>query len=97
MKLFVYGIFLDERNRNRYGMTKPYYATVLDYATFGDQIVMASRIANAGLSLTGLVVIPDENRWKDLDMLESGYDRIIVTTTNGEQVYMYAAPEQTNG
>lgn len=89
-KLFVYGIFLDEENRNHYGMTNPHYATVPDFATFGGQIVQANLIRHADLSLTGLLVDYDPNRWQSLDLLEGGYDRIIVTTTTGERAFMYA-------
>lgn len=93
-KLFVYGIFLDAHNRSRYGMANPQYATVLDYATFGHHIVQAQHIPDCGLSLTGLLVDMDDQRWEPLDALEHGYDRIQVTTTSGEQAYMYAAPER---
>lgn len=85
----MYGIFLSEHNRREFGMSSPVYATVLNYATFGGSIVEAIHIPNAGLSLTGLVVDVDPSRWGDIDSLEGGYDRSIVTTTDGETVYMY--------
>jgi hypothetical protein len=101
-KLFVYGIFLSERQRAAYGMSNPQYATVLDYATFGGGIVTAYKQADIGLSLTGLLVdvAPYEMRehgmrdnWKALDALEYGYERILITTTDGVKAYMYAGKE----
>jgi gamma-glutamylcyclotransferase (GGCT)/AIG2-like uncharacterized protein YtfP len=88
-KLFVYGIFLDERNRQYYGMSNPSYDTVADYATYGGEIVAAYHQPNAGLALTGLVVNIDPARWPELDRLEGGYTRREVTTLRGERVYMY--------
>lgn len=93
LKLFVYGIFLDESTRQRYGMVGHRYSTVPDYATFGGGIVRAVRIPGNGLSLTGVVTTPDQTQWDRLDALEGGYDRVEVTTTNGERVYMYVDPE----
>ena len=93
-KLFVYGIFLNEYNRERYGMTNPSYDTVLDFATFGHGIVQASYLPGGNLSLTGLLVDYDPEVWENLDRLEGGYDRIIVTTTRGERAYMYAEPSK---
>lgn len=95
-KLFVYGIFLGERNRAAYNMTNPTYATVPDFATFGDYIVEAEKVPNAGLALTGLLVDYDDTRWRTLDMLEGNYYRIIVTTTGGIQAYMYVS-KRTEG
>lgn len=88
-RLFVYGIFLGEYQRQSYGMSNPQYATVLDYATFGHSIVQAEKIAGVGFSLTGLVVDVDPECWRDIDALEGAYKRIKVKTTRGEEVYMY--------
>lgn len=88
-RLFVYGIFLGQGCRDAYGMSNPEYATVLDYATFGGSIVEAYRIPDYGLSLTGLTVDVDPECWRRLDALEAGYTRKKVTTTDGEEVYMY--------
>jgi gamma-glutamylcyclotransferase (GGCT)/AIG2-like uncharacterized protein YtfP len=88
-KLFVYGIFLDEYMRENYGMTNPKYATVLDYATFGGNIVMAVKIPKNNLSLTGLLVDMNPDKWEDLDRLEGGYRRVRINTTNNQEAYMY--------
>lgn len=91
-RLFVYGIFLGQKMRDIYGMTNPEYATVPGYATFGHHIVQAVRIDGArNLALTGLTVDIDPENWERLDRLEGGYERRIVTTDKGEQVYMYTA------
>jgi gamma-glutamylcyclotransferase (GGCT)/AIG2-like uncharacterized protein YtfP len=91
-KLFVYGIFLDEGNRQAYGMSNPVYATVKDYVTFGHSIVRAAPVAKEnGASLTGLLVDVNPEKWADIDDLEYGYRRTMVTTTRGEKAYMYAA------
>lgn len=91
-RLFVYGIFLGQDMRERYGMANPKYATVPNYATFGEHIVQAVYIEGAGdLALTGLTVDVDPTCWDRLDALEAGYDRALVTTDNDEQVYMYVA------
>lgn len=95
-KLFVYGIFLDERNRRRYGMTNPVYDTVLDYVTVGDYIVEAKREAGYNYSLAGLVVDVDPVYWDAIDMLESAYDRIRITTMNGEHAWMYVGKRWKN-
>lgn len=92
-KLFVYGIFLGDRMRSIYGMSLPKYATVRDYATWGNKIVAAHKQEGAGLALTGLVVHVNPKRWADIDALEAGYNRILITTTDGEQAYMYAGKE----
>lgn len=92
-RLFVYGIFLDERQRQAFGMANPHYATVKDYVTYGSQIVVAHHQANAGLALTGLVVTMDPTKWGRLDALEHGYNRILITTTDGDRAYMYAGKE----
>lgn len=93
-KLFVYGIFLSEYNRQAYGMTNPEYATVKDYATFGGYIVQAVHIPESGLSLTGLLVTPNEEQWGRVDALEAAYDRVIITTTDGDRAYMYVRLER---
>lgn len=93
-RLFVYGIFLNESNRTSYGMTNPQYATVAGYATFGGHIVQAVPIENAGrLALTGLTVDIDPTCWAKTDSLEGGYDRALVTTDTGEELYMYTAKQ----
>lgn len=92
-RLFVYGIFLSESQRARYGMTNPQYATVKNYVTYGDQIVTAYKQENAGLALTGLLVDVDPEHWDRIDRLEGGYVRTVITTTGGEQAYMYAGKE----
>ena len=89
-KLFVYGIFLSERTRNNYGMSNPQYATVLDYVTVGHHIVQAVHKPGFGYSLTGLIVDMDSDMWEPLDMLEAGYARVRITTTDGESAWMYA-------
>lgn len=86
-RLFVYGIFLDEVNRDYFGMSNPEYATVKGYATVGGSIVSA--VEDERYTLTGLVVDVDPIKWSAIDSLESGYNRIKVTTTDGETVYMY--------
>lgn len=92
-RLFVYGIFLDEHMREHYGMANPHYATVADYATYGNQIVTAYKQENAGLALTGLLVNMNPEKWENLDRLEGGYKRIVITTTGGDEAYMYAGKE----
>jgi gamma-glutamylcyclotransferase (GGCT)/AIG2-like uncharacterized protein YtfP len=90
-KLFVYGIFLDEYMRTQYGMKNPQYATVLDYATYGHYIVKAYYAKGYNLALTGLLVDMNPELWEQLDNLEASYDRVLVTTTNSVQAYMYTA------
>lgn len=87
--LFVYGIFLNQTQRTAYGMSNPRYATIADYATFGEGIVQAFHIPNSNLGLTGLVVDVDPARWKELDRLESGYTRVKVKTNSGLECWMY--------
>ena len=90
-KLFVYGIFLDESTRDRYGMENPSYDTVPGYITVGNHIVSATKSDVYGVSLTGLLVdIPTRNL-PSVDVLESGYARIIVDTSGGFEAFMYAA------
>lgn len=41
-RLFVYGIFLGQRQRDSFGMENPQYATVPDFATFnGNRLIAA--------------------------------------------------------
>lgn len=89
-RLFVYGIFLDESARFAYGMSNPQYQTVKDYVTIGNGIVAAYKIPNYGFCLSGLVVNVDPDYWGRIDGLESGYNRIKVNTTDGEEVWIYA-------
>lgn len=70
-------------------MSNPVYATVLDYTTFGHHIVEAKKIEGYGLALTGLTVDVDPSAWGRLDALEGGYNRELVTTTDGEELWMY--------
>lgn len=99
-RLFVYGIFLDEFMRDKFAMTDPHYATVRGWATKGGSIVRA--VADNNYTLTGLVVDVSPykdfqyadttysvDNWMALDSLEAGYDRIVVTTTDGEDCWMY--------
>jgi hypothetical protein len=89
-KLFVYGIFLDEQARKAYKMTDPKYATVSDYVTIGNAIVQAVPVdSRFNCALTGLLVDIPIDQWDKLDLLEGGYDRIIIKTTGGHEAYMY--------
>lgn len=88
-RLFVYGIFLDAHNRLAYGMSNPHYTTVDGFVTIGAGIVQAVK-APTGYALTGLIVDVDPNYWEKLDKLEGGYERILVTTVDNEEAYMYA-------
>lgn len=92
-KLFVYGIFLDESRRDRFGMTKPYYSTVPGYITRGSGIVQAVEVEDKQIALTGLLVDMDSSRWAPLDALEGGYDRVKVSTHDGVQAWMYVQPK----
>jgi gamma-glutamylcyclotransferase (GGCT)/AIG2-like uncharacterized protein YtfP len=96
-RLFVYGIFLSHAMRQEYGMDNPRYATVKDYATFAatrdGTIVESARVQGLDLVLTGLVVDVNPTRWEDIDSLERGYDRIRVTTTDRQEVWMYVRKE----
>lgn len=89
--LFVYGIFLGKSQRIAYGMTSPRYATVEGYATvglgFGNTIVEA--VEAEEYTLTGLSVQVDPSFWNQIDQVEAGYDRIKITTTDGEEAWMY--------
>ncbi len=92
-KLFVYGIFLQDYNRERYGMEFPSYDTVSGYVTVGDIIVQAITSDIVGASLTGLLVdIPTRN-FPKLDILEAGYHRVKVKTNSGMEAYMYVQPQ----
>lgn len=93
-RVFVYGIFLGEKLRDRYGMSNPVYATVDDYATFGTGIVQAQYIPDAGLGLTGLIVDIDPSYWDKLDSLEGGYDRKLIVTDSYEEAWMYVAKQK---
>ena len=94
-KLFVYGIFLDERHRRSMGMSNPRYATVMDYVTFGNRVVQAFYMPNTkkdgrwGCSLTGLLLDINPSYWGRLDALERGYERIRIKTTSGVEAWMY--------
>ena len=88
-KVFVYGIFLDEDSRKAYGMTNPEYATVQGYATFGHYIVQAERVKNTEACLTGLICDIQPDKWGNLDKLERGYDREVITTTAGDRAWIY--------
>jgi len=92
-RLFVYGIFLNERTGDIFDLRYVDYAIVRDMATRADgpgSIVQA--VPAPGLALTGLVVeVPEEN-WQRLDRLERGYKRIEVDTSEGP-AWMYASEE----
>lgn len=89
-RLFVYGIFLSEFWRKDFNMQNPRYATVKDYITVGGRIVQAVPVdPEVGACLTGLIVEADPKRWKSLDALEGGYDRVVVKTTDNKVAYMY--------
>lgn len=92
VRIFVYGIFLDESMRQQYDMWNPEYATVKGYATTGvtrrGTIVGAVRVQDE-FFLTGLTVQMPDDLLGELDMLESGYERIKVKTTDGRRCWMY--------
>ena len=91
-KLFVYGIFLDEFNRQAYGMSNPKYATVKHYVTVGHHIVAAVPVDKSNnCALTGLLVDMNPKGWDKLDSLEGDYDRIEIETTDREKAFMYVA------
>lgn len=95
-KLFVYGIFLSEDMRDSMGLSNPIYATVRNYVTvsYGDgYIVKACKVKGSSYCLTGLVVDVDPDIWYRLDRLEGGYDRVKVTTTEGQRAWMYVERE----
>lgn len=89
-RFFVYGIFLDQSMRDRFGMYNARYTTVKGFVTRGFGIVQAERTQDTGLSLTGLSLTINPDKIPALDRLEGGYDRIIVRTDNDELVFMYA-------
>ena len=98
-KLFVYGIFLGERQRQSYGMVNPRYATVRDYATVGvmPDGYIVSAVECKGAVLTGLLVDIPSSQWERLDALEAGYTRVQITTTSNERAYMYAEANTPEG
>lgn len=91
-KLFVYGIFLDETNRENYGMENPSYDTVRGFITIGDYIVRAVPSTILGASLTGLLVDVPTRNFQRIDILETGYARIKVQTSSGIEAFMYSLP-----
>lgn len=91
IRLFVYGIFLSQRNRERYFMVDAEYTTVRGLKTVGDYIVQATFDTTA--CLTGVTVTMPVDKLDSLDALERGYKRIEVLTTDNEVVDMYIAPE----
>lgn len=94
IKLFVYGIFLRQSTRDRYHMVGHEYATVAGYITVGEHIVQATKVDNPNIALTGLVTSIHEDHLPAVDRLEGGYDRIKITTNQGEEAYMYVEPER---
>lgn len=95
MKFFFYGIFLDKSRRRVYGIQgNANYDLVKDYVTYevANGIVMAAKVPNHRLALTGVVVEVPPKSIPSLDYLEQDYKRITVTTVLGETVQMYVAP-----
>ena len=95
-RLFVYGIFLNQRTRDRYLMSHPEYAVVPNMATYHlyDDIVQAYVVdPQCGAALTGLLVTVDPTMWGAVDKLEQGYERRLVETTHQEKAWIYAAKE----
>lgn len=95
-RLFVYGIFLNEDNRAVYNMTNPRYAVVKGYKTVFIQppkVIGAVKSTSTDV-LSGLLVNIDPRYWRAIDMLEQGYDRILIRTTLGEEAYMYVEKER---
>ena len=92
-QLFVYGIFLDQINRDSYFMFNPRYATVQGYVTRGNRVVTAYPSSNPSDCLTGLLVdiLDTPENWRMLDGLEFGYDRITIKTTCNNEAFMYVA------
>lgn len=77
-KLFVYGIFLDQSNREEYGMIQTHYATQPGFKTVGKYIVKAVKSDDRD-SLTGLLINNTKAiNWRRLDSLEAGYKRIAI-------------------
>lgn len=87
-------------------MSHAQYATVRNYVTVGitpdGGIVQAVEVSpENNCALTGLLVdvAPRSqsyngrwrDTWKDLDALESGYNRVRVTTTDKHEAWMYVA------
>ncbi len=54
-------------------------------------IVEAVYRPDIGAALTGLVCDVWPDAWATLDALEGAYDRVGVTTTDGQAVWMYIA------
>lgn len=48
-----------------------------------------TQLITRGLTASETVI----DNWADIDALEAAYRRVTVTTTDGEDVYMYAAKE----
>ena len=93
-KLFVYGIFLNEANRNAYKLSNPRYDTVPGYITIGDIIVQAVKVDCAEqVALTGLTVDFDKDFLHNIDTLETGYDRAIIKTNHGHSAFMYVSKQ----
>ena len=88
-RLFVYGIFLNQRNRDRYGMYNAEYATVPGFFTVGSHIVQAVETEDTRIALTGVTVDVDPRMWPMIDGLEAGYTRQVVLSDSNEEVYMY--------
>lgn len=91
-KLFVYGLFLGERMRDSYGMWGAKYTTVRNYSTIPLEGNIVAATPLEGYDLTGLLVSVDPEYWGKIDSLESGYDRIKISTSYGE-AWMYVFPE----
>ena len=93
--LFVYGIFLEEGTRYRYKLyEEPRYATVQGYVTWGSHIATAYSVDDKDIILTGLVIdIPDDYDWAAIDRLEGGYNRVEITTEQGDKAFMYVGKD----
>ena len=100
---FTYGIFMDRRTRIRYGLPEQAdYTTVRGYYTLGTSIATAYQ-GLTNMCLTGMLVeIPEGYDWTTLDMIEGGYNRIVIETTTMQLVddkrtpikaYMYVGKE----
>jgi len=74
-------------------MEDPIYETVPGYITVGGHIVQAVPSDVEEASLTGLLVSIPARNLPNLDMLEAGYDRVIVKTTGGVDAFMYVRPQ----
>lgn len=101
IRFFVYGIFLGEYSREKYGMINPRYATVRGFVTVGvnaQGTIVEAKKAPSDMVLTGLVVdVPvkvqtpygELDNIDRLDRMEAGYNRITITTTDGDKCQMY--------